>query len=383
MAQWRRYLFEGDAIPLSDVTGHDKAAHDALGINAGQVDGYDAATLLARGNHTGTQSISTLSDHNKTNHDALDIDAGSLDGETPTTLRDRSTHTGTQAASTISDFDAAVLGVVGSGVEHVDSVLDKDIDAPPGSPATRDRYLIGGTPSGAWIGHAYEISEWTGSAWEFTVLSEGLTCWVDNEDARYTYNGTTWVKVETLTDLQAGAGLTKSGTTLSVNVGGGVKLSGDTVEADPANIPHDSLSGYDANEHLDWTMDQGVTDVHANNVPPLPTSILTDHNKANHDALGIDAATIAGDTPANIRDRSTHTGTQPHTTISDFDTGVRTNRLDQMALPTAPVGLNGQGLEDATLVRSGWEVVASLPATDLFVGRAVFLSSDAHPYCYV
>lgn len=33
-----------------------------------------------------------------------------------------------------------------------------------------------------------------------------------------------------------------------------------------------------------------------------------------------------------------------HTDISDFDTGVRQNRLDQMAAPTAPVALNSQRL---------------------------------------
>jgi len=40
-----------------------------------------------------------------------------------------------------------------------------------------------------------------------------------------------------------------------------------------------------------------------------------------------------------------------HTKISDFDTGVRVNRLDQMAAPTASVGLNSQkitGLADCT-----------------------------------
>ena len=41
----------------------------------------------------------------------------------------------------------------------------------------------------------------------------------------------------------------------------------------------------------------------------------------------------------------------PHTKISDFDTGVRTNRLDQMAAPTGAVSLNSQkitGLADPT-----------------------------------
>ncbi len=42
--------------------------------------------------------------------------------------------------------------------------------------------------------------------------------------------------------------------------------------------------------------------------------------------------------------RANHTGTQLANTVSDFDTQVRTNRLDQMAAPTAPVGLNSQRL---------------------------------------
>lgn len=40
--------------------------------------------------------------------------------------------------------------------------------------------------------------------------------------------------------------------------------------------------------------------------------------------------------------RANHTGTQLASTISDFDTQVRTSRLDQMAAPTASVALNSQ-----------------------------------------
>jgi hypothetical protein len=40
--------------------------------------------------------------------------------------------------------------------------------------------------------------------------------------------------------------------------------------------------------------------------------------------------------------RANHTGTQASSTISDFDTQVRTSRLDQMAAPTGSVSLNSQ-----------------------------------------
>jgi hypothetical protein len=40
--------------------------------------------------------------------------------------------------------------------------------------------------------------------------------------------------------------------------------------------------------------------------------------------------------------RANHTGTQTASTVSDFDTQVRTSRLDQMAAPTGSVSLNSQ-----------------------------------------
>lgn len=44
----------------------------------------------------------------------------------------------------------------------------------------------------------------------------------------------------------------------------------------------------------------------------------------------------------NPLDRAQHTGTQTAATISDFNSAVRTNRLDQMAAPTASVAFGGQ-----------------------------------------
>jgi hypothetical protein len=52
--------------------------------------------------------------------------------------------------------------------------------------------------------------------------------------------------------------------------------------------------------------------------------------------------------------RANHTGTQTASTISNFDTQVRTSRLDQMAAPTAAVPLNAQkltGVADPTLAQ--------------------------------
>lgn len=66
------------------------------------------------------------------------------------------------------------------------------------------------------------------------------------------------------------------------------------------------------------------------------------------------SAFIAGDgaaelpqLEARVVDRSNHTGTQLRSTISDFDAGVVAKRLDQMAIPTAPINLNTQRLYNA------------------------------------
>lgn len=56
------------------------------------------------------------------------------------------------------------------------------------------------------------------------------------------------------------------------------------------------------------------------------------------------------------RSRANHTGTQTASTISNFDTQVRTSRLDQMTAPTGPVALGGQritGLADPAAAQDG------------------------------
>lgn len=78
--------------------------------------------------------------------------------------------------------------------------------------------------------------------------------------------------------------------------------------------------------------------------------ILNDDATA-FELVATDSDLLQGFTAAQLRDRATHTGTQLASTISDFNTAVRTNRLDQLAAPTAAVALNGQkitGLADGT-----------------------------------
>lgn len=65
-------------------------------------------------------------------------------------------------------------------------------------------------------------------------------------------------------------------------------------------------------------------------------------NGISNTHIASDAAIANTKLATNPLARANHTGTQTASTISDFDTQVRTSRLDQMAAPTAAVSLNSQ-----------------------------------------
>ena len=83
---------------------------------------------------------------------------------------------------------------VAQGLDWHESVLDKDLSTPPGSPSTGDRYIIAAGGTGAWAGHDGDITEWNGSSWDFVAKDEGMAVWVEDEDKLYVYNGTAWIQ---------------------------------------------------------------------------------------------------------------------------------------------------------------------------------------------
>jgi hypothetical protein len=72
------------------------------------------------------------------------------------------------------------------------SVIDRDLAAPPGSPAEGDRYLIASSASGAWSGQDGKITAWQDGAWAFHTPREGWIVWVADEDIVLVFNGANW-----------------------------------------------------------------------------------------------------------------------------------------------------------------------------------------------
>lgn len=71
---------------------------------------------------------------------------------------------------------------------------DRDLATPPGSPADGDCYLIAGSPTGAWAGHAGEVTYYqTGSGWKFITPREGMGGGVQDENVAVAFLGGSWV----------------------------------------------------------------------------------------------------------------------------------------------------------------------------------------------
>lgn len=74
------------------------------------------------------------------------------------------------------------------------SVLTRSLNAPPGSPAIGDAYLIAAAATGAWAGHSNEVSVWTARGWEFVDFGVGRLIYVEDIDAYYHRNaGGAWI----------------------------------------------------------------------------------------------------------------------------------------------------------------------------------------------
>ena len=86
-------------------------------------------------------------------------------------------------------------------------------------------------------------------------------------------------------------------------------------------------------------------------------NLLTQIKTVDGTTSGLDADLLDAQEGTYYLARANHTGTQLHTTISDFDAGVVTNRLDQMAAPTSAVSMNGQRITSLAAPSTGTDAV--------------------------
>ncbi len=73
------------------------------------------------------------------------------------------------------------------------SVLDRDLTAPPGSPADGDRYIVANGGTGDWAGWDLNVALFTDGVWLRLTPRTGWRVWVQDEGLLLVYAGAGWV----------------------------------------------------------------------------------------------------------------------------------------------------------------------------------------------
>jgi hypothetical protein len=71
-------------------------------------------------------------------------------------------------------------------------------NTPPGSPADGDTYIVGSSPTGAWVGFAAKIAYCLDGGWQFLAPFKGLMAWDNQNSQLIFYNGSAWSDLGTL-----------------------------------------------------------------------------------------------------------------------------------------------------------------------------------------
>ncbi|HHS89142.1 MAG TPA: DUF2793 domain-containing protein [Rhodobacteraceae bacterium] len=83
------------------------------------------------------------------------------------------------------------------------SLKDRDLTAPPASPAEGDRYIVAAGATGAWAGWDGDLALFSVGAWLRLVPSEGWRVWVEDEGVLVVCAGGAWLTLKVVLNLLA------------------------------------------------------------------------------------------------------------------------------------------------------------------------------------
>jgi len=203
-----------------------------------------------------------------------------------------------------------VDNLVSAGIRWLEAVIDKDTLGPPGGESTGDRYWIGGTGTGAWSGHDYEVAEYNGSGWDYTAVADGMAAYVTDEDSFYFYNGDSGE--EGLYLLSSAAGSHAS----SHITGAGDEIDGDKLDIDwnptyytPGTSPGEADNADNLTAHL-YGIDQEINTINTAVTGKASTNHDASHERAGSDEIDGDHLEISWDptnyTPATTPSEAAH-----------------------------------------------------------------------------
>ena len=74
--------------------------------------------------------------------------------------------------------------------------LSAALGEPPAAPSEGQCWIVNGSPSGAWLGHAGAFACWTSGGWRFVLPRAGMKVRVADEELDYVHDGNAWQRSE-------------------------------------------------------------------------------------------------------------------------------------------------------------------------------------------
>ena len=177
--------------------------------------------------------------------------------------------------------------------------------------------------------------------------------------------------------VTAGTGLTGGGTsgqvTLSIDSTVATLTGSQTLTNKTVNLTDNTLTGTVAQFNTALSDANFITTTDSGTVT---SAMIADGAIVNAD-INASAAIALSKLATDPLARANHTGTQTASTISNFDTQVRTSRLDQMAAPTASVSLNSQKITNLATPTESTDAVTKAYVDSAVEGLHVHASVKA------
>lgn len=98
-------------------------------------------------------------------------------------------------------------------------LLGQFVNTPPSSPVDGDSYVVGGVPTGAWVGYAYKVAYCMDGAWRFFAPFNGLRAYLASNGASLVYVNGVWLGDMLLPGkLGVGGAIPDSNNPVSMNI---------------------------------------------------------------------------------------------------------------------------------------------------------------------
>lgn len=83
-------------------------------------------------------------------------------------------------------------------------VKDRDLSAPPGSPAEGEVWIVASAATGDWAGQENSLAQYIGGGWFFMSPAPGFRAYVEDEALSVIFHGSGWSAVLQISALQIG-----------------------------------------------------------------------------------------------------------------------------------------------------------------------------------